>query len=234
MARRRQRKPRQLELEMRTWGGRRKGAGRKPNARKAGVSHLKRPELCDRHPLHVTIRCLDGLPGLRTARAWRVIRNCIAAAHKDGFVVVEFSVMRNHLHLIVEASDRVALSRGMQGLKIRLARRLNRVWGRKGTVFADRYHARVLATPLEVRRALSYVLNNARRHAYQHGGHRLARRWVDPYSSADTFPGFRERWARAGPPDEVVRPARTWLLRRGWRRHGLLPVAEIPGRWSSG
>jgi REP element-mobilizing transposase RayT len=180
--------------------------------------------------VHVTVRLLDGLPSLRTKSAFRVVRDCIRDSHKDGFSVVEFSVMRNHLHLIVEAMDAQALAKGMQGLKVRLARRLNRSWGRRGTVFSERYHATILTTPRQVRSALAYVLCNARRHAWQHGRHVLASRWIDPYSSADTFAGWSERFARAGPLDDVVRGPQSWLLRKGWRRHGLVGIAEIPAR----
>ena len=39
------------------------------------------------------------------------------------------------------------------------------VFERRGSVFADRYHDRVLKTPREVRNALRYVLGNGRKHA---------------------------------------------------------------------
>jgi REP element-mobilizing transposase RayT len=197
--------------------------------------------------VHVTLRVLAGVPQMRRGKLFRTIRACIANCHKATFQVVEYCVMGNHLHLIVEASHRVALSRGMQGLKVRLARRLNGKLRRRGTVFAERYHARILHTPLEVRNALSYVLGNARRHARQHG-RRLARGWLDPCSSAPYFDGWRGRkpakgehlgdpWARGeaeenrtaratGPP---TMPARTWVLSKGWRRHGLLDVNAVPG-----
>lgn len=159
------------------------------------------------------------------------MRDCIRDAHKPGFSVVEFSVQHNHVHLVIEADDRSRLAKGMQGLKKRITHSLNRLWGRVGgTVFAERYHVVVLATPRQVRNALAYVLGNARRHAWQHGRHVFPPRWIDPYSSADSFAGWRERFAGAGPPNEVVGEAATWLLRKGWRRYGLLPVDEIPGR----
>jgi REP element-mobilizing transposase RayT len=197
--------------------------------------------------VHVTLRVLADVPQMRRGRLFRTIRACIANCHKAFFQVVEYCVMGNHLHLIVEASHRVALSRGMQGLKVRIARRLNGVTGRRGTVFAERYHARILYTPMEVRNALAYVLGNARRHARQHG-RRLARNWLDPCSSAPYFDGWRGRkavqwggrddpWARderqedhppraTGPPTV---PARTWVLSEGWRVHGLLDVNAVPG-----
>jgi hypothetical protein len=124
----------------------------------------------------------------------------------------------------VEASGRDGLSRGIQGLATRLARALNRLARRKGKVFADRYHARTLETPREVRRALAYVLNNARRHGV---GGRARAGWIDPYSSGAAFDGWRTAPAVVRSAIPVAR-ARTWLLSRGWRRHGLLDPAEIP------
>jgi len=188
-----------------------------------------------RTPVHVTLRLLPGLGALRTPRAYRVIAGALHIARaRFGVRIVVQSTQRNHMHLIAEARDRRALARAMQGLCIRIARGLNRLWGRKGKVFADRYHARVLATPLEVRRALAYVLLNQRRHAAR-GGHRYPRHWVDPFSSGAQFDGWRGPVPRSvhaagglGPPT-VVRP-RTWLLREGWRRRGLIALWEVPGQ----
>jgi REP element-mobilizing transposase RayT len=78
--------------------------------------------------------------------------------------LVHYSVQGNHVHLLVEAEDERALSRGMNGLGVRVARGLNRVMGRKGKVLDDRYHGHVLRTPTEVRRARAYLLQNAERH----------------------------------------------------------------------
>jgi REP element-mobilizing transposase RayT len=193
------------------------------------VPHARRPPLPRGCPLHVTLRVVAGYPRLRRRSLLRVVRDCIAAGHKPGFAVCEFSLLPNHFHLVVEAQDRVALSRGLQGLKTRLARRLNRALGRRGTVFAERYHARTLRTPSEVRRALAYVLLNARRHAWQQG-RTLPPRWIDPCSSGHTFRGWREGTPRPPPEEQpATREPATWLLRVGWRRRGLVSVAEVPG-----
>jgi hypothetical protein len=56
-------------------------------------------------------------------------------------------VQATHLHLLVEASDERALSRGVRAFEISVARRLNKAVGRKGRVFRDRYHADALTTP---------------------------------------------------------------------------------------
>lgn len=105
--------------------------GRPPNEKRnlpKSVSHRARGEVRASDVLHVTIRLVDGLPQLRKNAEWRVVRGCFRAALKrEGFRLCHYSVMSNHLHLIVEADDRSALSRGMQSLLIRMAHRLNKL-----------------------------------------------------------------------------------------------------------
>ena len=48
-------------------------------------------------------------------------------AERFGMRLTHHSVQGNHLHLIVEAKDARALSRGMQGLSIRVAQGMNRL-----------------------------------------------------------------------------------------------------------
>src|SRR6184192_3988505 len=166
----------QRTFEFRTWGGKRKGAGRPPKNRRAGVAHVVRPALAPRFPVHVTWRMEKRVWSLRTQRCFGVMRRAMSAgAAKFGFRLVHYSVMGNHVHLIVEATDRRALWRGMQGLGVRIARALNRVMGRRGRVIGDRYHAHILRTPSEVARARAYLLTNARHHY----GHTTR----DPYAS---------------------------------------------------
>jgi len=224
--------PVQLELPLRSWGGRRKGAGRKPLGGrppgwKAGMPHLRRPRLKARHPVHVTMSLRNGLPSLRYRSLAAVVLAAFRRATERGTHLVHFSVQSNHLHLIVEADGERALSRAMQGLAISVARRLNRKLRRRGAVFGDRYHCHVLRTPLEVRRALVYVLHNHRHHLGrdQPSG-------FDSLSTAPYFDGFVE-WLdrlRGRPPPEAapVVPPQTWLLRVGWRRHGLLTAQDVP------
>lgn len=77
---------------------------------------------------------------------------------------------------------RLALARGMKGLEVRAARALNRMMGRKGAVFADRYHSRVLKRPRETARALRCVLMNCAHHSSQWGG-RVKPAFIDPFST---------------------------------------------------
>ena len=223
------RRPRQLELTLRTWGGRRSGAGRKPAGRKATVAHAPRAPLASRFPVHVTLklRQVIGNPRRRwlTKRIEAAIR---AGGNKPDFRVCHFSVQDGHIHLIVEAHDATALSRGVQGLSIRIARKLNQALGRTGKVFADRFHSRILRTPNEVKNALNYVLNNRISHGRRMGFEPGLGVWMDPCSSAAYFDGWKEvpehPPARAG-PRPVVEP-HTWLLRTGWRLRGLLVPGE--------
>jgi REP element-mobilizing transposase RayT len=116
----------QTAFVFRTWGGKRKGAGR-PKKGRGGVSHLRRPTLSVHHPVHVTLRCVTGLPSLRRRQLRKVIFRAFGAgSERFGFRLVHFSVQSNHVHLICEADDARALARGMQGLSIRLAKGLNR------------------------------------------------------------------------------------------------------------
>jgi REP element-mobilizing transposase RayT len=177
------------------------------------------------------MRLVRGLKSLRKKDTYRVVKSAIELASKRvGFAVVHYSVQSNHLHLLIEADGNRSLSRGIQSLTVRLARNLNKVLGRSGTVFADRYHLHLLATPREVHHALAYVLNNSRRHAHQQG-FALAKDFVDPISSAFTFDGWanfpREPNTYGFTPPNLPRP-NTWLMKKGWKKHGLLSIQRIP------
>jgi putative transposase len=209
-------------------GGKRRGAGRKPKGPSALVSHAKREPLAARHPVLVTTRLRAGLPSLRRRDAFAVLEKAFAASiagtEEHGLRLVHFSVLDTHLHFIVEARDARSLSRGMKGLLVRIARGLNRLWRRTGSAFVDRFHARTLRTPREVRNALAYVLKNAQKHGCRCDG-------IDPYSSASEFDGWKdalssEPISKGSVP--ILKP-RTWLLAHGWKRHGLIDLRERPG-----
>ncbi len=220
-----------------SWGGRRAGAGRKPSGRAVGVPHRARPVHLARHPVHVTLRARRAVGSLNARRVFPLVRAALTAASGPSFRLVHFSVQADHVHLFIEARDKVALSLGMRGLVIRLARAVNRARGRRGPVWADRYHARALTTPREVRHALVYILMNYKKHRPEvewkaHAPGRIDRptAWgIDPYSSGRWFDGW---WHRpALPPPGVRSPVaapRTWLARDGWRRYGLIGLDERP------
>src|SRR5262245_7897648 len=197
---------RQLSLPLgNTWGGRRKGAGRKSGPGPGRVAHRARPAHCARSPLHVTLR--STLKSLRHPFVFPTLRGVIRElrSRADQFRVVYFSIQETHLHLVVEAESARALSSGLRSLTIRIAKRLNRLLFRRGPVFADRWHGRPLTSPRAVRHVLVYVLANAKKHA---PGRTFA---LDPYSSAPAFTGFREPVPRVLAEPSTPNP-RTWLL----------------------
>src|SRR3954453_14619461 len=144
---------RQTAFEFPRRGGRRKGAGRPrtrphPGLVGPGGPHLPRPEFAPRHPVHVTMRLQPGVGYLRSYQRAKIVEDALRAARERfGVRIVHYSIQGNHLHLIVEAESPEALSRAMQGLATRMARRLNGLSGRRGPVFADRYHSHPLKTP---------------------------------------------------------------------------------------
>ena len=201
---------RQTELVLRYSGrgGFRPGAGRPRKARRT-MPHRRRPQIAPRHPVHVTLRVRDEVWNLRSRRCFRALARAFAVGkERFGLRLIHFSVQGNHLHLIVEVVDAASLSRGMQGLCVRVARGLNRLMDRRGVVFADHYHSRILPSPTTLVNAIAYVLGNAAHH-YGSGG-------PDPFCSSAYAAAERER--------VLCRP-QTWLLQSGWRRARNIPLA---------
>ena len=191
-----------------------------------GVTGSDTPPL----PCHVTLKVRRGLPSLRGVKFVREMERSFAAACDRGrFRVVHYSIQNDHLHAIVEATSQRDLAHGMKSIGSRLARAVNRIFGRRGSVLADRYHLHILRTPREVRNAIAYVLLNARRHLAKLG-RRLPTAAGDPASSGRRFSGWNRRFQPGSSIDPPpVAPPRTWLLRAGWRRHGLVSPTEVPG-----
>lgn len=220
-------------------GGARAGAGRNRTVTaRPRVPHRKRPNHYGSQ--HVTLRARShaGLPSLRAQVVHELLRRVLHAQrhhrrrYAHSFHVVEFSIQHDHVHLVVEAVGRRPhahdmLRSGVSGLVISIAKGLNRLLGRKGKVWGDRWHGRELSSPREVRNALVYVLRNVAKHGARMYGDDV----LDPLSSAPRF----TLWTRPllwpfpngdGPwPD--AKP-RTWLLGTGWHvRHGLIDPREI-------
>jgi len=239
---------RRLDRNQQRRGGKRKGAGRKAKLDEHGrrrMSHVARPAIDPRHPQHVTLRVSPELGWMRRLDIYLALRITLRAmlAHASTFRIVHYSLQNTHLHLIVEANDKAALTFGMRAFQISAAKRINAsvsrrrrlLTRRRGLVFVDRYHAEGLSSVRQVRNALSYVLNNWRRHAADRetslqlcGGH------LDPYASGHAFAGWSEQLPAAGrlPRDYGPAPAcapRTWLLSTGWAKAKPISCFEIPG-----
>ncbi len=160
--------------------------GRPKSKRPTGVSHQVRPELRPKSVLHVSLRVTRRVPNLRSRRRYAVIRNAFVKFCEPkslGFRLIHFAVLSNHVHFVVEADNKAALSMGMQKLLHSISRRLNALSLREhgesqstaggryserrgwlGHIFSDRYYAHPLVTPTEMHHAIAYVRNNAARH----------------------------------------------------------------------
>jgi putative transposase len=223
-------------------GGKRRGAGRPKQGFRASEKHKVRAPHRATEPVHVVMRACRDVGSLRRHAVFLAIREAtlVVAASEErfpNFRIVHLSIQRTHIHLIVEAANRKQLSRGMQAFSISAARQINASTGRlHGRVFADRYHARALGSPRQVRDCIAYVLNNWRHHGADRA--QLEEPWkVDPYSSSLSFDGWTQRayigcYYRAsdGYPPPFVWLPKTWLLSEGWRRYGLVDQHEVPGR----
>jgi putative transposase len=179
-----------------------------------------------REPVHVTMKVVKGIESLRGFDMCTAVFKCFRDRTKKAQArcrVVHFSIQRDHLHLIVEADHGKALSRGIQGLAVSIAKNVNRRLGRRGRVFAERFHSRALSTPLEVRNCIVYVLRNSAKH-----GEAQRRDGLDMASSAV----WADVWVT--PPAETdkaspVHPPKVWLLKTGWRKHhGAIGRHEVP------
>lgn len=217
-----------LELPPR-WGGRRAGAGRPPGTRPR-VPHRARVRFPGSCPAHVTLRVRPDVPSLRSRNFVREFQRALRVSCERGaFRVLHYSLQRDHAHLVVEAEGKNELARGMKSVAARLALTVNRVFGRSGPVLDGRYHLHVLRTPREVRNAFAYVFLNARRHWVKKTGTAPPVR-IDEASSGRWFTGWSRRApAPAEKEGREVGYARTWLARVGWKRHGLVDPAAVPG-----
>ncbi len=190
----------------------------------------------------MTLRVVSEIGNLRRRDAYQAIREAtVTTARRESFRIVQLSIQRTHLHLLVEAENKQALAAGMQGFEISAAKHLNAAIGktqggerRRGKVFPDRYHAVVITSPRQARNVLSYIMNNWRHHGEHAEG--AQRSWrIDWFSSASSFPDWREygndefMWETPPRYDPlIVYQPRTWLLREGWKRHGLISCHEVP------
>ena len=242
-ARSKRERKRHVQQELFRRGGKRKGAGRKPKGKRAGSPHEERPTIKPYHALHVVMRVADAVGSLRRRSMYKAVRDAsIVAAVRERFRIVHLSIQRTHIHMLAEAENKQALARGLQGFQISVARNINTMLGpdkyrrRRGRVFEDRYHLEVIKTPRQVRHALSYILNNLRKHREDQTG--LPSTWlVDPFSSGISFPDWQEMegrevmWPiREGYDPIVVRRPKSWLLREGWKAHGTISARAVPSK----
>jgi REP element-mobilizing transposase RayT len=187
------------------------------------------------------LRVLGDIDWLRRLDMYRAIRSALATVlgNHHRFRIVHFSLQSNHVHLLCEAEDKTALSRGVQGFQISAAKKINALLSKKrgtrrrGQVFTDRYHVESISSVRQTRHVLSYVLNNWRRHRQDGGAVGLCGGRIDPFSSGVVFAGWRDVQPPITLPANyelplVSRPE-TWLLAESWKRSQPIGCFEVPG-----
>ena len=227
--------------DTRGWGGKRKGAGRPPKTYRSSEPHTTRARFSKTTAVHVTLRVVGAIGNLRRREAYHAVRQAMHVVNaRTDFRIVQISLEDDHVHAIVEADNDTALSKGIQAFQISAAQRINRALSkrglprRRGQVFSDRYHSRLITSPTQARHTLNYVLNNWRRHQQDQDIERMF--WdVDYYSSGTTFTGWKEltgsmyELPEGFQPLPVARP-HTWLLEKGWMKAGgELSMYAVPG-----
>jgi REP element-mobilizing transposase RayT len=223
-------------------GGARTGAGRKRAPGPRRMTHTRRPYIQAANPMLVTLRVEKVVGSLRRMSAYRAIRRALktVAYHHGIFRIVHFSLQRDHIHLLVEADGKFCLSRGMRSFQIAAAKHLNRELTpkgkrrRRGRVFVDRYHVMEIDSVARVCNAVSYVLNNWRKHGQNRETRGLFGGRIDPYSSGVYFLRWKERTNEdvvipAGYEPPEIGNAHTWLLTAGLARGRPISVWDVPG-----
>jgi REP element-mobilizing transposase RayT len=127
------------------------------------VARLRRHDLPDSGAYHLTMRGVDGcdlfLDDQDRSSFLRFLR---LATLKANWRLFAFCLMRNHFHLVV-LGELENVSRGMHTLAFRHAQRFNSRHGRRGHLYADRFHARVIRDDEHLGAACAYVFANAQR-----------------------------------------------------------------------
>ena len=211
----------------------------KPKGKRSSERHKTRPLIVARDPLHVTMRIARRVGKLRQRHVYLAIRRAMVTTfQRTSFRIVHMSIQSTHIHLIVEADDRMALARGMQGFQISAAKHINAAIAKElgeerrvGCVFVDRYHAKAISSRRGMRNSLVYVLNNWRHHREDRFSN-TADFAVDPFSTGPSFTGWNRPLELDWPPTYQPLPVwepKTWLLREGWKMYGLIDPGEVPG-----
>ena len=152
-----------------------KGAGRPP-IHDAGIRHTERPVITRPSSLHLTVKIKSIKADLKNKSILKILKRAILNARKQKLKIVHFSLEYDHLHLLVEASNNIELSKGMQSFGVTIAKAINRRCKLKGGVYKHRYDFRKITSSSELKKVLSYIFNNGVKH-------KTSTSIVNPYNS---------------------------------------------------
>ena len=156
------RKPKQqsLNLFLGKHGGRRPSSGRN-RIHSKGVSHRPRELITSRTPVHINFKVSTYI---QSKAALEILTYAINKAQTHNLNIIYYALQSNHIHLIAEATNNQALTKGMRSLTISFVKRIQKLKGIHESIQVERYHLHVLKCPKEVEYAVYYVLNNELHH----------------------------------------------------------------------
>ncbi len=111
---------------------------------------------------HITHRCHDKNPLLRLKqdrRNW--VDWLYQAKMRFGLYVLNYTIMHNHIHLLVYDNEAGVIPSSMQLIAGKTAQEYNRRHRRKGSFWEDRYHATAVASETHLFRCIVYIDLNA-------------------------------------------------------------------------
>lgn len=121
----------------------------------------KRRELIDGASYHVTARTNNRLFYLERVECKKMFLRILKETQKMMKCTIEgFTIMSNHIHLIVKTKNIDDLPKIMHRLLMTFAKRFNKRYKQTGHLWECRYFSRALKTFREIKHALSYVLMN--------------------------------------------------------------------------
>ncbi len=114
----------------------------------------------DHLPSFVTTNTTGRRPIFTVASTCELLVQIIYAARAEiGFQLLGFTIMPDHLHIILLPSA-TGRAQAVQLVKGRFARMYNQRAGRTGAVWQSRYHERTLRSDTALFRAIDYVHQN--------------------------------------------------------------------------
>ena len=82
------------------------------------------------------------------------------AKEKFGFRLANFCIMPTHIHLLIQPKEGTSLSRIIQWIKTRSAKRWNCIHGSKNHLWGERYYSRIIQDPREYYHVMNYIDQN--------------------------------------------------------------------------
>ena len=122
--------------------------------------------LCSGTYVHITQQCELQAYLLKTPQIREHYLDLLKEViEKYAFIVLAYCIMENHIHLLTKVGEDVSrVSKAMQSLAGRMAQDYNRITGRKGHFWRDRFASTSIGTDRHFKNVISYIDANSLNH----------------------------------------------------------------------